>query len=72
MVDKLLEENRELKEELQQRIEDNANMYATLCDTLTQLREANKVLVGLIAPQTPSLEPVTEYLEKWKVKDDTI
>lgn len=33
-----------------------------------QLKEANKVLSALITPQTPSVESVINYLEKWGVK----
>lgn len=36
--------------------------------TREQLKEANRVLSCLITPQTPSVEPVINYLEKWGIK----
>lgn len=42
--EELLAKVRDLQEELKLRIEDNADQYATLCNALTQVQEANKVI----------------------------
>ena len=66
----LLEENRQLKEELQQRIDDNANLYANLCNVLMRLREADSILYDFIHHPYP--HPITyemrEKLEKYSEK----
>lgn len=63
----LLEENRQLKEELQQRIDDNASLYANLCNALTRIQEADLILYGFICHPYPN--PITyemrEELEKY-------
>lgn len=49
-------------------VEENTKQVKKIARLQKQLNEANDVLSGLIAPQTPSLEPVINYLEKWGVK----
>ena len=66
----LLEENRQLKEELQQRTDDNADLYAKLCNVLIRLQEADEILYDFMCHPYP--QPITyemrEKLEKYHKK----
>ena len=55
----------ELEQELQIRTEQNAELYAKLCNALMQLEEANK-LIKDYWDEYPVV--VKDYLEKWGVK----
>lgn len=61
---------KELKEELQQRIDDNANLYSNLCNALMRLQEADSILYDFICHPYP--HPITykmrEKLEKYSKK----
>ena len=67
---------RELEQELEIRINDNADIYAKLCNALMQLEEANEVIkkyskledlmscaIGLSYEEPPA----KNYLKKWSV-----
>lgn len=67
----------ELEEELQQRIDDNAELYTKLCNALNQLNEANEILkhMRILQVQTEK-ETITmeikcpeieQYLKKYEV-----
>ncbi|MBO7696912.1 MAG: hypothetical protein J6T10_30145 [Methanobrevibacter sp.] len=68
--EKLVEENRLLKEELQQRVDDNASIYAMLCNALMRLQEADEILFDFMCHPYP--QPITyemrEKLEKYHKK----
>lgn len=69
----------ELEQELKIRIEDNAELYAKLCNALVQLNEANEILkhMRILQVQTEK-ETITmeikcaeieQYLKKYEVKE---
>lgn len=60
---KLQYEIRDLKQELEIRINDNADLYAKLCNALMQLNEAEYYLKEL----PYGLDSYKKYAEKWKI-----
>lgn len=75
----LQEQLKETQQELQIRINDNADMYAKLCNTLMQLEEANDIIKEYVetTPKVPNdgwhipnynLDNAECYLEKWGIK----
>ena len=66
--EKLVEENRLLKEELQQRVDDNASIYAKLCNVLVQLDEANEMIkwFSLIFPEQ---KDIVKYFKKYGISE---
>ena len=57
----------ELEQELQIRTEQNANMYAKLCNALMQLDEANAIILSLIDSRSTAVET---YIKKYGVKNE--
>lgn len=75
---KLQQELRDMEQELKIRTEQNAELYAKLCNALVQLNEANEILkhMRILQVQTEK-ETITmeikcaeieQYLKKWGVK----
>lgn len=63
MIESLQEQLKETQQELQIRINDNADMYAKLCNALMQLEEANNII-----KQYCFYEYGKPYLKKWGVE----
>ena len=66
---KLQYEMRDLQQELEIRTNDNAELYAKLCNALVQIEDANKIMKKLsIWKNTYGKELVCRYIKKWGVK----
>ena len=70
---KLQEQLKETKQELQIRINDNADMYAKLCNALMQLEEANAIIKDMRpfiqgSMKRETFARILNYEEKWGVK----
>lgn len=63
---------KELEQELEIRINDNADLYSKLCNALMQLEDANKIMKKYAETETDdwidSRMPAESYLKKWEVK----
>ena len=57
----------ELEQELEIRTNDNADLYARLCNTLMQLDEANAIILSLIDSRSSAVEA---YFKKYGVKNE--
>lgn len=59
----------ELEQELQIRTEQNADLYAKLCNALMQIEEANRI-IGIIGCQCKhdDMQMCIDYCKKWGVK----
>lgn len=59
----------DLKQELQIRTEQNAELYAKLCNALMQLEDANRVITSYIRNfPLEKYGPAESYCDRWKVK----
>lgn len=70
LIEELVSKNHELEQELKIRIDDNADLYAKLCNALMRLQEADEILYDFICNPYPN--PITyemrEKLEKYHKK----
>ena len=78
-IECLQEQLKEKQQELQIRINDNADMYAKLCNALMQLEEANDVIKGYadaykkypdgtMMTFVVNKHPAHHYLDRWGIK----
>ena len=59
----------ELEQELKIRTEDNAELYAKLCNALVQLNEANDTIIGMIGAGSYQADEMGKaYFKKWGVE----
>ena len=62
----------ELEQELQIRTEQNADLYAKLCNALMQLEEANKAIIDsyeeALYCESWEIPAAKEYIDKWRIK----
>lgn len=70
LIEELVSKNHELEQELEIRINENADLYANLCNALMRLNEADDILTDFICHPYP--QPITyemrEKLEKYSKK----
>lgn len=70
LIEELVSKNHELEQELEIRINDNAELYIKLCNALMRLQEANEILFDFMCHPYP--QPITyemrEKLEKYHKK----
>ena len=78
-LERLQEQLKEVQQELQIRINDNADMYSKLCNALMQLEEANNIIKKYVEtiPKVPNdgchipnynFDNAECYLKKWGIK----
>lgn len=58
----------ELEQEIKIRIDDNASLYAKLCNALNQLNEANDCINSAQISLRGYMLKISEYKKKWGVK----
>ena len=72
-IERLQEQLKETQQELQIRINDNADMYAKLCNVLMQLEEANAIIKDMRpfiqgSMKRETFTRILHYEEKWSVE----
>lgn len=67
-IERLRKQLKETQQDLQIRINDNADMYAKLCNALMQLDEANAIILSLIDSRSTAVET---YIKKYGVKNES-
>lgn len=79
-IERLQEQLKETQQELQIRINDNADMYAKLCNVLMQLEEANQIIKWYNSLENLLIDggwqlltgqkkgTAEKYLKKWRVE----
>lgn len=72
VVKKLQEQLKEVQQELQIRINDNADMYAKLCNALMQLEEANNTLKKIAIAMACDPSDIKVIIPEYCVEQDVL